>query len=40
VNKIGVGKFKLKYPRNLRPNNKNYKRMLRRIRKDLPRFNG
>jgi hypothetical protein len=38
--RIDFNKFKIKYPKDAKPNNKHYKRMIRRIRRDLPKFNG
>ena len=38
--KINFDKYKVKYPKDPKPNNKHYKRMIRRIKKDLPRLNG
>ena len=38
--KIDFKKYKVKYSKDPKPNNKHYKRMLRKIKRDLPRLNG
>lgn len=38
--KIDYSKFRVKYPKDPKPNNKHYKRMVRKIKRDLPRLNG
>jgi len=38
--RIDFRKYRIKYPRGTKPNNKHYKRMVKKIRKDLPRVNG
>jgi len=38
--KIDFGKYKVKYDKDPKPNNKHYKRMIKKIRKDFPRLNG
>ena len=37
---IDFKKYKVKYPKEAKPNNKNYKRMIKKIRRELPRLNG
>lgn len=38
--KIDFKKYEVKYPKDPKPNSKHYKRMLKRIRKDVSRING
>jgi len=40
MDKIDYKKYKLKLPQDPKPNNKHYKRMLKKIRKDFPKLNG
>ena len=40
MGKIDFNKFKVKYPKDPKPNNKHYRKMIRKIRKDFPKLNG
>lgn len=40
MDQIDFKKYKVKYPKDPKPNNKHYKRMIKRVRKELPRLGG
>lgn len=38
--RIDFKKYQIKLPKDAKPDNKHYKRMINKIRKELPKFNG
>ena len=40
MDKIDFKKYKVKFPSAPKPNNKHYKKMIKKVRRTLPRVNG